>query len=134
MKHYNVVAAVIKRADKYLCMQKGQTKYPYTSFKYEFPGGKIEQGETPEEALKRELKEEMNYEIDIIRPLITIEQQYPDFAITMEAFLCTASTPFFEMKEHAGFCWATSSEMNQLDWAEADIKVLEAVPCLSDID
>lgn len=127
MKHYDVVAAVIVHANKYLCMQKGKTRYAYTSYKFEFPGGKIEDGETPEEALKRELREEMSYDIEIVRPLVTVEQTYPDFSITMEAFLCTATTPSFEMKEHASFRWLPLGELRNLDWAAADIQIVDAL-------
>jgi 8-oxo-dGTP diphosphatase len=124
MEHYDVVAAVIEYDGKYLCMQRGKTKYEYTSFKYEFPGGKIEKGETPQQALKRELEEEMAYEVNIERSLVTVEQTYPDFAITMEAFLCHATSPHFTLKEHKDYKWLPMNKMNDLDWAAADIKVL----------
>lgn len=62
VKHYDVVAAVIRKDGKYFCVRKGSTKYSYTSYKYEFPGGKIESGETPQEALRREMAEELDYE------------------------------------------------------------------------
>ena len=88
MKHYNVVAAVVCHDGKYLCMQKGKTKFEYTSYKWEFPGGKIEPGETPQQALVRELMEEMEYLVEVGEELVTVNHEYPDFSITMTAFLC----------------------------------------------
>ena len=127
MKHYNVVAAVICHKGRYLCMQKGKTKYDYTSFKFEFPGGKIEPGETLQEALKRELLEEMNYEIRVGKELVTVNHSYPDFSITLTAFLCTAQSPSFVMNEHIAFEWKTKEALNELDWAEADISIVNCI-------
>ena len=127
MKHYNVVAAVICHEDKFLCMQKGMTKFEYTSYKFEFPGGKIEEGETPQQALKRELLEEMNYDIQVGEKLVTVEHSYPDFCITMTAFLCTAVSPKFVMNEHVAFKWMSSDELRELDWAAADVGIVNAL-------
>lgn len=124
MKHYNVVAAVIDYKGKILCMQKGLTKYAYTSLKFEFPGGKIEEGESPEEALQRELMEEMDYHIHIVRPLVTVEHHYPDFEITLNAFLCSVNTPTFVMKEHKSFRWLLPKDLYKLEWAAADLKII----------
>lgn len=114
MKHYNVVAAVVCHDGKYLCMQKGKTKFEYTSYKWEFPGGKIEPGETPQQALARELMEEM---------------EYPDFSITMTAFLCTTKGDAngFRRREHADSKWCSQEELKGLDWAAADIDVVEGI-------
>lgn len=127
MKHYQVVAAVILYEGKYLCMQKGATKYTYTSHKFEFPGGKIEPGETPQEALVRELREEMDYEVSVERELVTVHHQYPDFSLDLTAFLCRASSTEFSLKEHASFCWATKEELPLLDWAAADVGIVETL-------
>ena len=127
MKHYNVVAAVICHEDKFLCMQKGKTKFDYTSFKFEFPGGKIEPGETPQQALKRELMEEMNYEIEVGKELVTVTHTYPDFSITMTAFLCTAASPTFVMNEHVSFEWKKVENLKELDWAAADVGIVDAI-------
>lgn len=125
MKHYDVVAAIICFEGKYLCMQKGATRYDYTSYKYEFPGGKIEPGETPEHALHRELLEEMEYPIVVGKLFTTVEYSYPDFSIKLQAFLCTAANEHFELKEHVAFQWLEKSDLCKLDWVAADAKIVQ---------
>lgn len=127
MRHFQVVVAVIFYEGKYLCMQKGVTKYNYTSHKFEFPGGKIEQNETSEEALVRELREEMDYEVCVEKELITVHHQYPDFSLELMAFLCSVSSPKFTLKEHIPFCWVTIEELPSLDWAAADVGIVESL-------
>lgn len=124
-KHYHVVAAVIEHDGRYLCMQKPQTRYAYTSYHWEFPGGKVEQGESEPEALKRELMEEMDYEIEPQHHLTTVEHTYPDFSLTLSCWLCTAQTTEFVRKEHADHKWLTPEEMTQLDWCAADAPVID---------
>lgn len=129
MKHYNVVAAVVCHDGKYLCMQKGKTKFEYTSYKWEFPGGKIEPGETPQQALARELMEEMEYPVEVGEKLVTVNHEYPDFSITMTAFLCTpkGDADGFKRCEHADSKWCRKDELMWLDWAAADIDVVEGI-------
>lgn len=127
MKHYEVVAAVIEYDNKILCMQRGKAKFEYTSYKFEFPGGKVEAGEENHTALERELNEEMDMNVSIREEdyLLTVEHTYPDFAITMHAYLCKVDKPDFVMKEHIDFKWLPVSELDTLDWAEADKPIVE---------
>lgn len=127
MKHYEVVAAVIEFEGKILCMQRNKGKFDYVSYKFEFPGGKVEAGEKNHIALERELREEMDMQVSISESdyLMTVDHTYPDFAITMHAYLCKVAKPDFVMKEHISFQWLPVSEMDKLDWAEADKPILE---------
>ena len=127
MKRYEVVAAVIEYENKILCMQRGEAKYDYTSYKFEFPGGKVEAGEEKYVALSRELREEMDLDVVIGEEdyLLTVDHTYPDFLITMHAYLCKVDTPDFVMKEHADFKWLPVSELDTLEWAEADKPIVE---------
>ena len=80
--------------EKYLCVQRGQTKFSYTSFRYEFPGGKVEEGESLQEALQREIMEEMDYVIEVGEKLLTVHHTYPDFAISRVESHCAAICSF----------------------------------------
>jgi 8-oxo-dGTP diphosphatase len=125
MKHYTVVAAIIKYDSKILCMQRNTNKHQYLSYKYEFPGGKVEAGESNEAALLREIKEELDLVITVEKEFVTVEHEYPDFRITMHSYLCTSSTPEFILKEHVAFQWLNNSELKSLDWAAADIPIVD---------
>jgi len=124
MKHIiNVVAAVIEHGGQILCMQKGVTRYDYTTRHWEFPGGKIEAGETPQQALRRELLEEMDYDICVCEHLLTVTHHYPDFSITMAAYRCEARDRHFVMREHAASRWLEPSQLLTLDWCAADLPI-----------
>ena len=127
MKHYEVVAAVIEYDSKILCMQRNKAKFDYVSYKFEFPGGKVEAGEENHTALERELNEEMDMNVSISESdyLLTVDHTYPDFAITMHTYLCKVDKPDFVMKEHIDFKWLPVSELGTLDWAEADKPIVE---------
>lgn len=123
-KHHHVVAAVIEVDGKVLCMQRGVNRYDYTSHKWEFPGGKIEEGETPQQALHRELLEEMALDVEVHEHLATVTHDYPDFTITLAAYRCTAATKEFIMREHAASRWLPWSELSTLQWCAADEKLI----------
>ena len=125
MKHYEVVAAVVVHQDKILCVQRGDGKYAYVSRKYEFPGGKVEPDETEEGALIREIREELDMSISIDNKLITVEHEYPDFHITMHTYLCSCESPALTLSEHIDYKWLSKEQLRSLDWAAADIPIVE---------
>ena len=127
-KHYNVVAAVIEVDGKVLCMKRGETRYSYTSHLWEFPGGKIEPDETPQQALRRELLEEMDLDVDVHEQLATVTHDYPDFSITLTAYRCTAATTEFIMREHAASRWLPWDELPSLSWCAADVRLVAMFP------
>jgi len=125
MKKVEVVAAIIKYRDKILCVQRGQNKLDYISEKFEFPGGKIEKGETKIESLKRELIEELNFIPTKIDDLfLTVVHNYPDFELTMHSFICYSETDVIQLNEHISSEWLTISDLGTLDWAEADLPIV----------
>lgn len=125
IKIVKVVAAVILHEGKILCALKGNHKYEYLSNKYEFPGGKVEQNETPEQAIAREIYEELNLDVGVKKHLITVTHEYPHFKIELITFLCeTTTTNKLIIQEHKNIEWLSSSELLSLDWAAADLPIV----------
>ncbi len=125
MKTIEVVAAIIQFDGKLFCAQRNKNKKEYLSYKFEFPGGKTEVGETQEEALIREIKEELNWEITIDNFFMTVNHTYPDFNLIMHSYLCSTNTLDFQLNEHASFQWLVVDDLNTLDWAAADIPIVD---------
>ena len=125
MKKIEVVAAVIINDNKILCVQRNANKYEYISKKYEFPGGKMEDGETKEETIKREILEELKMVIDVQEEFLTVTHQYPDFLLTMHSFICYCKDSTVTLTEHIDYKWLTKEELTKLDWAAADVPILE---------
>ena len=124
MKRIEVVAAVIYYGNEILCVQRPESKLNYISKKYEFPGGKVEVGETNEEALKRELIEELDIVPRIDDLYLTVVHQYPDFEITMHSYNCYLDTKEITLNEHIAFEWLPKDDLEKLDWAAADIPIV----------
>ncbi len=125
MKKIEVVAAIICHEGKILCVQRNENKYDYISKKYEFPGGKIEEGESKEEALAREIQEELMMDINIENEYLTVEHEYPDFILTMHSFLCNSDSKDLTLTEHIDYKWLVKDELQGLDWAGADVPIVE---------
>jgi 8-oxo-dGTP diphosphatase len=125
MKKIEVVAGVIFCKNQVLCVQRPKNKLPYISEKYEFPGGKVEVGETKEEALHRELLEELNLSTNIKNLFLTVVHQYPDFELTMHSFMCEVDSKELTLREHIDQKWLTINELTALDWAAADIPIVD---------
>lgn len=129
MKSIIVTAAILTNEDQYLCMQRSDNKLEYLAYKYEFPGGKLEIGESPEDCLMREIHEEMGIEVEITKEdfFMTIDYTYPDFIIEMHCYMCPVKTREFELKEHESFVWLSKDDLMALDWAAADIPAVEKI-------
>jgi 8-oxo-dGTP diphosphatase len=119
-----VVAAVILHEGRILATQRG-----YGEWKdwWEFPGGKMEAGETPEEALVREILEELSTEISVDEFLCTVEYDYPKFSLTMHCYLCSLVSEALHLNEHEAAKWLTLDELDCVEWLPADLKVIEAL-------
>lgn len=118
MKEIKVVAAIIKNEDKILATKRGYGEFINM---WEFPGGKIEPGETKKQALVREIKEELNIEISVDNFALDIEYQYPNFYLFMSCFMCSIKEGSIELLEHNDGKWITKEELNTLNWLPADI-------------
>ncbi len=128
MKTVRVVAAVIcnsiENKSKIFATARG-----YGEFKggWEFPGGKIEEGETPQEALKREIKEELDTEIQVGDYIDTIEYDYPKFHLSMDCFWCEVVAGHLTLKEHEAAKWLTKETIREVEWLPADITLIDKI-------
>lgn len=124
MKTVRVVAAVIRKDDKIFATQRG-----YGEFKdgWEFPGGKIEEGETPEQALIREIKEELDTDINVGELIDTIEYDYSNFHLSMDCFGCDIVKGGLELKEHEAAKWLTKENLYSVEWLPADVGLIERI-------
>ena len=135
MKTIEVVAAVIKESDTYLATQRG-----YGDFKgmWEFPGGKIEPDENKEEALKREIKEELDADINVDNYLCTVNYDYPNFHLIMHAYICSLNSSIdknikhdeIEL-EHEDYKWVTIDNIGEVEWLPADIEIVNELKKLT---
>lgn len=123
-----VVGAVFIKNGAVFAAMRGASKYAYIANKYEFPGGKIEDGESPQEALKRELREEMDLDAMIGRHYMTAEHTYPDFDIVLQIYLCEMKSDF-NLREHVSFRWLSAEELQPEMWAPADAPIVEQLKC-----
>ncbi|MBQ9060130.1 MAG: (deoxy)nucleoside triphosphate pyrophosphohydrolase [Firmicutes bacterium] len=124
MKTLNVVAAILFDRGRVFATQRG-----YGDFKdgWEFPGGKIEPGERPQEALVREIREELGVEIEVGRLLHTVDCDYPDFHLHMQCYVCTILFGQLQLREHEAARWLGPSELWSVDWLPADVEVVREI-------
>ena len=121
MKTIQVVAAIIQRDNQVLATQRG---YGDLKNGWEFPGGKIESGETEEQALKREIKEELNMQIEVGELFDVVEYDYPKFHLTMQCFLCKAISGEMVLNEHQSARWLDKTNIDSVEWLPADIELI----------
>ena len=124
MKQIEVVAAVILHEGRIFATQRGYGEWKDL---WEFPGGKMEAGETPEEALVREIREELSAEISVDEFLCTVEYDYPKFHLTMYCYLCSLMTDSLHLNEHEAAKWLSKDELGNVKWLPADVKVVEVI-------
>ena len=124
MKIIEVVAAVIKDNDKFLITQRAKGDFKGL---WEFPGGKIEPGETHEQTIVREIKEELDADIEVAKYLLTTEYDYPNFHLTMHCYLCYLKEKKITLLEHSGANWLKAEELSEYTFLPADVEVAQKI-------
>lgn len=124
MKKIEVVAAIIHKEKKHLATQRGSGEFKGL---WEFPGGKIESGESHTTALKREIGEELNLQIEVERFVCTTRFDYPSFHLTMHCYLCSCVAGEIELREHLSYRWLSPEALNDVEWLPADEEVVRVL-------
>ena len=124
MKSIRVVAAVIRDNDRIFATQRGYGNYEGW---WEFPGGKIEDGETPRQALRREIREELDTEVEVGDFITSVEYDYPEFHLSMDCFWCKVISGNLILKEAEDARWLTKADLMSVKWLPADLEVLEII-------
>ena len=124
MKTIEVVAAIIRKEDKIFATQRG---YGYFKDWWEFPGGKMEPGETPEEALVREIREELSTDISVDKFLYTVDYDYPAFHLTMHCYMCSLLNDALHLNEHEAAKWLSRDDIYSVNWLPADVVLLPKI-------
>lgn len=128
MKQITTIAGVIlNEKNQILCTLRDKSKFEYVSYKWEFPGGKVEQGETQHQTLKRELMEELGINVEIGDFFYQVEHDYPDFHLSMTLFKCKLIDKELTLNVHKDIKWLDAKDIMSLDWAEADIPVAKEI-------
>ena len=122
MKTIEVVAAIIRKDNTILATQRGYGEFEGM---WEFPGGKIEPGESADAALKREIQEELGVDITIDKFLCTAYYDYPAFHLTMHCYLCSVVSGEIELREHKSACWLTKESLDSVEWLPADLDIIK---------
>jgi 8-oxo-dGTP diphosphatase len=130
MKTVRVAAAVIKDGERFFATARGYGEY---KGKWEFPGGKIEEGETSQQALKREIEEELDTEINVGEYICTVEYDYPSFHLSMDCFFCEVVKGQLVLKEAEEAKWLTKDTIDSVEWLPADVMVVEKIKGLMPI-
>lgn len=124
MKHIELVVAIIHKDGEIFATQRGYGEFEGM---WEFPGGKIESGESCEVALVREIQEELGVGVEVGELICTTEYDYPSFHLTMHCFLCSVASSEIELREHKSARWLTKETLNEVEWLPADLEVIEKI-------
>ena len=119
----HVACAIIEKDGKVLSVQRSETMS--LPLKWEFPGGKIDEGEGPEQCLMREVREELGIEVVLVHALSPVSHQYPDFKVTLYPFICRITAGEVTLYEHKACAWLPPEKLHELDWAAADLPLIE---------
>lgn len=126
-KLIRVAAAAILREGKFLAAKRGAGKIAETAHRFEFPGGKLEPSERPEQALRREIREELSVEVEVLRRLALVRHEYAEAVVELDVYLCRLKGGEPRSSEHEELRWIIPAELGTLDWAPADEPVLELI-------
>ena len=125
-KQVTVAAAIIFENGKVFATRRGESKYDYLAHKYEFPGGKIEEGERGEDCVKREMQEELKMDVKVDGLFAAERFEYPDFIVQLYLYECDRLSSF-TLTEHENYAWLSPSELNPSEWAPADAEILRSI-------